>query len=185
MTYLAVAAGLSMMSRGKVSRLIITRPAVEAGERLGFLPGTQQDKLDPYMQPIYDALNDMMPAKMLKGMLEDKTIEVAPLAFMRGRTLSHAYIILDEAQNTTAMQMKMFLTRLGEGSGMAITGDPGQVDLPRGATSGLEDALRVLRENKSGIGRVEFSSADVVRHPLVADIVDAYERDQKAGSRQN
>ncbi|TDL81991.1 PhoH family protein [Palleronia sediminis] len=175
-TYLAVAVGVNMFIEGRVDRIVLSRPAVEAGERLGFLPGDMKEKVDPYMQPLYDALNDFLPGKMLARLMEEKRIEIAPLAFMRGRTLSNAFVVLDEAQNATAMQMKMFLTRLGEGSRMVVTGDRSQVDLPRGQVSGLADAERLL----TGIERIDFSyftSADVVRHPLVARIIEAYERD--------
>lgn len=172
-TYMAVAAGVHMLQNHDIKRLILSRPAVEAGERLGFLPGDMKEKVDPYMQPLYDALGDMIPAKTLQGMIEDKTIEIAPLAFMRGRTLSNAFVLLDEAQNASSMQMKMFLTRLGEGSRMVITGDPGQVDLPRGVVSGLSEAVDLLDEVK-GIGVNTFTSEDVVRHPLVARIIKAY-----------
>ncbi|WP_460272289.1 PhoH family protein [Celeribacter sp. ULVN23_4] len=176
-TYLAVAVGVNMLINGHVDRIILSRPAVEAGERLGFLPGTQDEKVDPYMQPLYDALNDFLPAKQLAKMKEEKTIEIAPLAFMRGRTLSRAFVVLDEAQNATTMQMKMFLTRLGEGSRMVITGDRSQVDLPRGVQSGLRDAERIL----AGVPNISFNyftSKDVVRHPLVAAIIEAYEADE-------
>jgi phosphate starvation-inducible protein PhoH and related proteins len=172
-TYLAVAVGVSMFLDGHVDRIILSRPAVEAGERLGFLPGDMRDKVDPFMQPLYDALHDFLPGKQLAGLMEDKRIEIAPLAFMRGRTLSRAFVVLDEAQNTTAMQMKMFLTRMGEGARMAITGDPSQIDLPRGVVSGLVEAERVLRGVK-GISFTYFTAADVVRHPLVARIIEAY-----------
>ncbi|MEO0633704.1 MAG: PhoH family protein [Pseudomonadota bacterium] len=175
-TYLAVAVGVSMFIQGHVDRIILCRPAVEAGERLGFLPGTQEEKVDPYMQPLYDALNDFLPGKQLAKLKEEKTIEIAPLAFMRGRTLSRAFVVLDEAQNATTMQMKMFLTRLGEGSRMVITGDRTQVDLPRGVTSGLADAERLLHTIPN-IGFNYFTSKDVVRHPLVAAIIEAYEAD--------
>jgi len=179
-TYLAVAAAVSMFFDEKVDRIILSRPAVEAGERLGFLPGDLKEKIDPYLRPLYDALDDMIPAKQLGKLMEEGKIEVAPLAFMRGRTLANAFVVLDEAQNCTAMQMKMFLTRMGEGSRMAITGDPSQIDLPRGTGSGLLEALRVL-EGVGEIGFVRFSSADVVRHPLVARIVEAYDADGNAG----
>ena len=178
-TYLAVAVGVSMFLAGHVDRIILCRPAVEAGERLGFLPGTQEEKVDPYMQPLYDALNDFLPGKQLAKLREDRRIEIAPLAFMRGRTLSNAFVVLDEAQNATAMQMKMFLTRLGEGSRMVITGDRTQVDLPRGVPSGLADAERLLR-HVGDIAFTYFSARDVVRHPLVAAIIDAYDRDAGA-----
>jgi len=173
-TYLAVAAAVSMFFDQTVDRIVLSRPAVEAGERLGFLPGDMKEKIDPYLRPLYDALGDMIPGKQLAKLMEEGKIEVAPLAFMRGRTLANAFVVLDEAQNCTEMQMKMFLTRMGEGSRMAITGDPSQIDLPRGVGSGLIEALRVL-ERVEEIGFVRFSSADVVRHPLVARIVEAYD----------
>ncbi len=175
-TYLAVAAGVAMFLGGHVDRIILSRPAVEAGERLGFLPGDMKDKVDPYMQPLYDALNDFLPGKQLAKLLEEKKIEIAPLAFMRGRTLANAFVVLDEAQNATTMQMKMFLTRLGEGSRMVITGDRTQIDLPRGVPSGLADAERLLGHVK-GISFNYFTAKDVVRHPLVAAIIEAYEQD--------
>jgi len=178
-TYLAVAVGVSMFLQGHVDKIILSRPAVEAGEKLGYLPGDMKEKVDPYMQPLYDALNDFLPGKQASKMMEEKVIEIAPLAFMRGRTLSRAFVVLDEAQNATTMQMKMFLTRLGEGSRMVITGDRSQVDLPRGVTSGLHDAERLLK----GIPKISFNyftSKDVVRHPLVAAIIDAYEADGAA-----
>jgi phosphate starvation-inducible PhoH-like protein len=173
-TYLAVAVGVSKFIAGEVDKIILSRPAVEAGEKLGYLPGDMKDKVDPYMQPLYDALNDFLPAKQLAKLIEEKTIEIAPLAFMRGRTLAHSYIVLDEAQNATSMQMKMFLTRLGEGSRMVITGDRSQVDLPKGAMSGLLDAESLL-SNIAPIGFNYFTSKDVVRHALVATIIEAYE----------
>jgi phosphate starvation-inducible PhoH-like protein len=173
-TYLAVAAAVSMFIEGRVDKIILSRPAVEAGERLGFLPGDMKDKVDPYMQPLYDALNDFFPSKQVAKMIEERQIEIAPLAFMRGRTLSNAAVVLDEAQNATTMQMKMFLTRLGEGSRMAITGDVTQIDLPRGVPSGLVEAERLLRQ-VDGIGFTRFTAEDVVRHPLVARIIRAYE----------
>ncbi|APG48256.1 PhoH family protein [Phaeobacter porticola] len=176
-TYLAVAVGVSMFITGHVDKIILSRPAVEAGEKLGYLPGDMKDKVDPYMQPLYDALNDFLPGKQLAKLLEEKQIEIAPLAFMRGRTLSNAFVVLDEAQNATTMQMKMFLTRLGEGSRMVITGDRSQVDLPRGVSSGLADAERLL----NAIPKISFNyftSRDVVRHPLVAAIIEAYEADE-------
>ena len=179
-TYLAVAVGVTMMISGAVEKIILSRPAVEAGERLGFLPGDMKEKIDPYMQPLYDALNDFLPAKQLQKLMEDKRIEIAPLAFMRGRTLSNAFVVLDEAQNATTMQMKMFLTRLGEGSRMVITGDRTQVDLPRGTASGLADAERILAGVK-GVSFNYFTSKDVVRHPLVARVIEAYERDEAQG----
>jgi len=173
-TYLAVAVGVNMFISGYVDRVVLSRPAVEAGERLGFLPGDMKDKVDPYMQPLYDALNDFMPGKQLTKLLEEKRIEIAPLAFMRGRTLSNAFVVLDEAQNATAMQMKMFLTRLGEGSRMVITGDRSQIDLPRGVTSGLNDAEALLKDINA-ISFSYFTAKDVVRHSLVAKIIEAYD----------
>jgi phosphate starvation-inducible PhoH-like protein len=173
-TYLAVAAAVAMFLDGHVDRIILSRPAVEAGERLGFLPGDMKEKVDPYMQPLYDALNDFFPAKQVAKLIEEKQIEIAPLAFMRGRTLANAFVALDEAQNATTLQMKMFLTRLGEGSRMAVTGDVTQIDLPRGVTSGLIEAERVLCEVE-GVGFTRFTAEDVVRHPLVARIIRAYE----------
>jgi phosphate starvation-inducible PhoH-like protein len=178
-TYLAVAAAVAMFIDGQVDRIILSRPAVEAGERLGFLPGDMKEKVDPYMQPLYDALNDFFPARQVQKMIEEKQIEIAPLAFMRGRTLANAFVVLDEAQNATAMQMKMFLTRLGEGSRMAVTGDVTQIDLPRGVASGLVEAERILRDVE-GVGFTRFSAADVVRHPLVARIIGAYEAAARA-----
>ncbi len=179
-TYLAVAVGVTMFISGAVEKIILSRPAVEAGERLGFLPGDMREKIDPYMQPLYDALNDFLPQKQVQKLLEEKRIEIAPLAFMRGRTLSNAFVVLDEAQNATTMQMKMFLTRLGEGSRMVITGDRTQVDLPRGTPSGLQDAERILAGVK-GVTFNYFTSKDVVRHPLVARVIEAYERDEAKG----
>lgn len=179
-TYIAVAMAVNKFVNGEVDRIILSRPAVEAGERLGFLPGDMKDKVDPYMQPLYDALNDFLPGKQLAKLIEEKRIEIAPLAFMRGRTLSNAFVVLDEAQNATGMQMKMFLTRLGQGARMAITGDRSQVDLPRGVTSGLREAERIL-EGVKGISFNYFTSADVVRHPLVAKIIEAYDKDAPAG----
>ncbi len=176
-TYLAVAVGVTMLISGAVEKIILSRPAVEAGERLGFLPGDMKEKIDPYMQPLYDALNDFLPQKQLAKLMEEKRIEIAPLAFMRGRTLSNAFVVLDEAQNATAMQMKMFLTRLGQGSRMVITGDRSQVDLPRGVPSGLAEAERILAGVK-GVTFNYFTSKDVVRHPLVARIIEAYESDE-------
>jgi phosphate starvation-inducible PhoH-like protein len=178
-TYLAVAVGVTMLVGGHVDKIILSRPAVEAGERLGFLPGDMKEKVDPYMQPLYDALNDFLPAKQLAKLMEEKRIEIAPLAFMRGRTLSSAFVVLDEAQNATTMQMKMFLTRLGQGSRMVITGDRTQVDLPRGTASGLADAERILAGVK-GVAFNYFTARDVVRHPLVARVIEAYERDDGA-----
>ncbi|MEL6837755.1 MAG: PhoH family protein [Pseudomonadota bacterium] len=178
-TYLAVAVGVNMLISGHVDKIILSRPAVEAGEKLGYLPGDMKDKVDPYMQPLYDALNDFLPGKQSAKMIEEKIIEIAPLAFMRGRTLSNAFVVLDEAQNATTMQMKMFLTRLGEGSRMVITGDRTQIDLPRGVSSGLWDAERLLKSIPK-ISFNYFSSKDVVRHPLVAAIIEAYEKDEQA-----
>lgn len=172
-TYLAVAVAVQMLLQKRVDRIILSRPAVEAGERLGFLPGDLKEKIDPYLRPLYDALYDTLPGEQVVREIESGVIEVAPLAFMRGRTLANSYVILDEAQNTTPVQMKMFLTRLGENSRMAITGDPSQVDLPLGAKSGLRDALDVL-EGVPGMATVRFSDADVVRHPLVTRVVKAY-----------
>ena len=179
-TYLAVLAGVSMLSAGRVRRLIFSRPAVEAGERLGFLPGDLREKVDPYLRPIYDALYDCMPADQVEKRLETGDIEIAPLAFMRGRTLRDAFILIDEAQNTSPSQMKMVLTRLGEGGRMVITGDPTQVDLPPGQRSGLIDALEVLH-GVDGVGVTRFSEEDVVRHPMVARIVKAYAARDAAG----
>ena len=173
-TYLAVAQAASYLERGLVERIVLSRPAVEAGERLGFLPGDMRDKVDPYLRPLYDALYDVLPPEKVEKDLETGTIEIAPLAFMRGRTLAHSFVILDEAQNTTSMQMKMFLTRHGEGSRMVITGDPSQIDLPPGQKSGLDEAVRLL-ENIEGIETVKFTAADVVRSELVARIVAAYD----------
>ncbi|MBN9090097.1 MAG: PhoH family protein [Reyranella sp.] len=181
-TYLAVAMGVSLLLAGKVERMVLSRPAVEAGERLGFLPGDLKEKIDPYLRPLYDALHDMVPAEQIAKRMEDGDIEIAPLAFMRGRTLSHCYVILDEAQNTTAMQMRMFLTRLGEGSRMVVTGDPSQVDLPRGEKSGLADAVDTL-SHVEGIRFVRLSSKDVVRHDLVTRIVEAYDARDRAKSK--
>lgn len=174
-TYLAVAVGVNMFMNGEVDKIILSRPAVEAGERLGFLPGDMKDKVDPYMQPLYDALNDFIPSKQMLRLLEEKKIEIAPLAFMRGRTLNNAFVVLDEAQNATTMQMKMFLTRLGQGSRMAITGDRSQIDLPRGVKSGLWEAEELLSK-VIGVDFSYFTSKDVVRHPLVAKIIEAYEK---------
>ena len=178
-TYLAVAVAVNQMINGHVDKVILSRPAVEAGERLGFLPGDMKDKVDPYMQPLYDALNDFLPARQLGKLIEEKNIEIAPLAFMRGRTLSNAYVVLDEAQNATSMQMKMFLTRLGQGSRMVVTGDRSQVDLPRGVSSGLREAERILGKVE-GISFNYFTARDVVRHPMVAKIIDAYDADSPA-----
>jgi phosphate starvation-inducible PhoH-like protein len=174
-TYLAVAQGVALLQAGRVDRIVLSRPAVEAGERLGFLPGDMKEKVDPYLRPLYDALHDMLPAEQVTRRLAAGEIEIAPLAFMRGRTLAHCFAILDEAQNTTPAQMKMFLTRMGEGTRMAITGDPSQVDLPYGQKSGLVEAISILRD-VPGIGFTHFDERDVVRHPLVGRIVSAYGR---------
>nr|WP_043365802.1 PhoH family protein [Belnapia sp. F-4-1] len=180
-TYLAVAQGVALLQAGRVDRIVLSRPAVEAGERLGFLPGDLKEKVDPYLRPLYDALHDMLPAEQVARRITSGEIEIAPLAFMRGRTLAHCYAILDEAQNTTPAQIKMFLTRMGEGTRMVITGDPTQVDLPAGQRSGLSDALSIL-DGVEGIGVARFDERDVVRHPLVARIVAAYGRaDGQAG----
>lgn len=176
-TYLAVAYAAACLERGETERLILSRPAVEAGERLGFLPGDMREKVDPYLRPLYDALYDVLPPERVERGLETNVIEIAPLAFMRGRTLSHATIILDEAQNTTSMQMKMFLTRLGERSKMVVTGDPSQIDLPPGQSSGLKEAISLL-EGVEDIAHIAFTGADVVRRELVARIVEAYEKGQ-------
>ncbi|MBS7394391.1 MAG: PhoH family protein [Sodaliphilus sp.] len=174
-TYLAVAMAVRALKNREVRKIILSRPAVEAGEKLGFLPGDMKDKIDPYLQPLYDALEDMIPNAKLKEYMETKVIQIAPLAFMRGRTLNDAIVVLDEAQNTTTHQIKMFLTRLGMGSKMIVTGDVTQIDLPRTTASGLIQALKILR-NVKGIGRVEFEKKDIVRHHLVQRIVEAYER---------
>ena len=173
-TYLAVAVAVAHLTKGEVDRIVLSRPAVEAGERLGFLPGDLREKVDPYLRPLYDALYDMMPADQVLRRLSTGEIEIAPLAFMRGRTLTHCYVILDEAQNTTPVQMKMFLTRLGEKSRMAVTGDLSQVDLPPGQRSGLQDAVDTLA-GIEGVAMVHFTDADIVRHPLVTRIVRAYD----------
>jgi phosphate starvation-inducible PhoH-like protein len=173
-TWLAVGHAISLLERGAVERLILSRPAVEAGERLGFLPGDMREKIDPYLRPVYDALHDFMDARMVERGLQTGMIEIAPLAFMRGRTLTNAVVLLDEAQNTTSMQMKMFLTRLGEGSRMIINGDPSQTDLPAGQKSGLSEAIRLL-SGLEGIAHIAFREQDVVRHDLVRRIVAAYE----------
>ncbi len=174
-TYLAVAKAVERLVRGEVDRIVLSRPAVEAGEQLGFLPGTMREKVDPYLRPLYDALHDMLPPNQVARRLESGEIEIAPLAFMRGRTLANAFVILDEAQNTTAVQMKMFLTRLGENARMVVTGDLTQVDLPRGTRSGLRDAIDVL-SGIEGVGVMTFTERDVVRHPLVGRIVRAYDQ---------
>ncbi len=183
-TYLAVAVAVSMLLEETVERIILTRPAVEAGERLGFLPGALEEKVDPYMRPMYDALYDMMPGDRVLRRRDAGDIEVAPLAYMRGRTLSNACIILDEAQNTTPMQMKMFLTRMGDNSRMVVTGDPSQIDLPAGTRSGLHDAMEIL-DGVDDIKMIRFGAEDVVRHPLVASIVRAYDRHDQGSSGGN
>jgi phosphate starvation-inducible PhoH-like protein len=172
-TFIGVALAVKALKEKRVKRIIITRPAVEAGENLGFLPGDLKEKLDPYMQPIYDALRDMIPAERLATYIEKGTIQIAPLAFMRGRTLDHAYVILDESQNTTHAQMKMFLTRMGKDAKFFITGDPGQIDLPRRVTSGLKEALLILK-NVDGVGMMYLDDSDVVRHRLVRKVIEAY-----------
>jgi phosphate starvation-inducible PhoH-like protein len=172
-----------MLTSGKVERIVLSRPAVEAGERLGFLPGDMKEKVDPYLRPLYDALNDMLPGETLTKRMASGEIEIAPLAFMRGRTLAHAFVILDEAQNTTPVQMKMFLTRMGEGTRMVITGDLTQIDLPPNTRSGLADALDTL-EGVQGIGVARFANSDVVRHPLVGRIVEAYDQRYAAVKEQ-
>jgi phosphate starvation-inducible PhoH-like protein len=181
-TWLAVAHAVQLFERKEVDRIILSRPAVEAGERLGFLPGDMREKVDPYLRPIYDALYDLMDARIVERALETTEIEIAPLAFMRGRTLSNAVVILDEAQNTTSMQMKMFLTRLGENSRMIVTGDPSQVDLPPGQISGLAESTRLLK-NVEGIGVVTYTAEDVIRHELVVRIVEAYDKDTRKVAR--
>lgn len=174
-TYTAVALAVKALRNKEIKKIIITRPAVEAGENLGFLPGDLKEKIDPYLRPIYDALEDMIPSEKLKFYLENNTIEIAPLAYMRGRTLNKAFILLDEAQNTTSMQMKMFLTRMGIGSKTIITGDQSQIDLPKNQVSGLADAVKILKDIK-GISVIELDGSDVVRHKLVKSIVEAYEK---------
>jgi phosphate starvation-inducible PhoH-like protein len=181
-TWLAVAHAVALYERKEVDRMVLSRPAVEAGERLGFLPGDLREKIDPYLRPMYDALFDLMDARIVERALQTNEIEIAPLAFMRGRTLSNAVVILDEAQNTTAMQMKMFLTRLGENSRMIVTGDPSQVDLPPGQVSGLAEATQLLK-NVEGIGHATFGAEDVIRHELVAKIVAAYDKADAARRR--
>ena len=177
-TYLAVAAAVQSLLNNQISRIILSRPAVEAGERLGFLPGDLKEKIDPYLRPLYDALNDLMPKKILENNIESGIIEIAPLAFMRGRTLENAFIILDEAQNTTNMQMKMFVTRLGRNSKMVILGDVTQIDLPTGSSSGLNQILKLLPKEE-GIEIINFQSKDIVRHRLVDKIVKAYSKLKK------
>ena len=183
-TYLAVACAVDALERDAVKRIVLTRPAVEAGERLGFLPGDLAQKVDPYLRPLYDALYDLMGFDRTQKMFEKQVIEIAPLAYMRGRTLNHSFVILDEAQNTTPEQMKMFLTRIGFGSKAVVTGDVTQIDLERSQKSGLVDAVNVLK-NVRGIAFTHFTSADVVRHPLVARIVDAYEAANKSVPPRN
>lgn len=182
-TYIAIALAVAALKNKEARKLILSRPAVEAGEKLGFLPGDMKDKIDPYLQPLYDALEDMLPAVKLKEYMESGTIQIAPLAFMRGRTLNDAVIILDEAQNTTTHQMKMFLTRLGMNAKMVITGDITQIDLPRHTRSGLMQALNILKDVK-GIGLIEYGKKDIVRHPLVQRIVDAYEYREAADEKE-
>ena len=182
-TYLAVAMAVSLLMAGEVDRIILSRPAVEAGERLGFLPGDLREKVDPYLRPLYDALYDMLPADQVMKRLGSGEIEVAPLAFMRGRTLGHSFIILDEAQNTTPVQMKMCLTRLGENSRMVVTGDTSQVDLPAGARSGLADAIETL-EGVDGVTFVHFTDVDMARHPLVTRVVRAYEKSERRHAKK-
>ena len=177
-TYLAVATAVQCLLRNQISRIILSRPAVEAGERLGFLPGDLKEKIDPYLRPLYDALNDLMPKKILENYIDTGIIEIAPLAFMRGRTLENAFIILDEAQNTTNMQMKMFVTRLGRNSKMVILGDVTQIDLPVGNKSGLKEILKLIPKEE-GIDTIKFQSKDIVRHRLVDKIVKAYSKPQK------
>jgi phosphate starvation-inducible PhoH-like protein len=184
-TYVAIALAVRALKNREVKKIILSRPAVEAGEKLGFLPGDMKDKIDPYLQPLYDALEDMIPAVKLKEYMETNVIQIAPLAFMRGRTLNDAVIVLDEAQNTTTHQIKMFLTRMGMNAKMIITGDVTQIDLPRSTPSGLIQALRILHDI-NGIGRIEFGKKDIVRHPLVQRIVEAYARaDEEAKAAAN
>lgn len=183
-TYIAIALAVRALKNREVRKIILSRPAVEAGEKLGFLPGDMKDKIDPYLQPLYDALEDMIPAMKLKEYMETKVIQIAPLAFMRGRTLNDAVIVLDEAQNTTTHQIKMFLTRLGMNAKMIVTGDVTQIDLPRSTQSGLVQALSILR-NVEGVGRVEFGKKDIVRHHLVQRIVEAYERHDEEAARRD
>ncbi|MCD7973814.1 MAG: PhoH family protein [Candidatus Azobacteroides sp.] len=177
-TYTAIALAVRALKNKEVRKIILSRPAVEAGEKLGFLPGDMKEKIDPYLQPLYDALEDMIPVAKLKDYIENNVIQIAPLAFMRGRTLNDAVIILDEAQNTTTQQIKMFLTRLGMNGKMIVTGDVTQIDLPASQTSGLTHSMNILK-NVSGIGKIEFNKKDIVRHKLVQKIVDAYEKNEK------
>ena len=172
-TYLAVAVAVAMLKNREVERLILSRPAVEAGERLGFLPGDLKDKVDPYLRPLYDALHDMMPGDQVERLIENGEIEIAPLAFMRGRTLANSYIILDEAQNTTPAQMKMFLTRMGKNAKFLLTGDPGQIDLPRRIISGLKEAMLILKD-VDGVKMIFLDDKDVIRHRLVKKVIEAY-----------
>ena len=181
-TYISVALAVRALKNKEVRKLIITRPAVEAGENLGFLPGDLKEKIDPYLRPIYDGLNDMIPFEKLQYYMEREIIEIAPLAYMRGRTLNNAFILLDEAQNTTPMQMKMFLTRMGPDSKMIVTGDTSQVDLPKKQTSGLNEAVRIVKDVK-GIGVIELSEKDVIRHKLIRDIIEAYEKDSSSDKK--
>ncbi|MDR0419387.1 MAG: PhoH family protein, partial [Prevotellaceae bacterium] len=178
-TYTAIALAVRTLKNKGVKKIILTRPAIEAGERLGFLPGDMKDKLDPYLQPLYDALNDMIPAKKLQGYMEEGIVQIVPLAYMRGRTLDHAFVILDEAQNTTLPQIKMFLTRMGKNAKFIVTGDVTQIDLPRKSDSGLEKSLLILKGIK-GIGVVEFNKNDIIRHKLVSKIVNAFEKKEDA-----
>ena len=180
-TYLAVAKAVESLVRGEIDRIVLSRPAVEAGEQLGFLPGDMKDKVDPYLRPLYDALHDMLPGNQVAKKIDTGEIEIAPLAFMRGRTLSHSFVILDEAQNTTAVQMKMFLTRLGENARMVVTGDLSQVDLPGGARSGLRDAVNVLKD-VDGVAFLNFTAKDVIRHQLVSRVIEAYDTRDTAKS---
>jgi phosphate starvation-inducible PhoH-like protein len=177
-TYTGVAMAVKALKEKEIKKIILTRPAVEAGENLGYLPGDLKEKLDPFMQPLYDALRDMIPVNKLQKFLEDRTIEIAPLAFMRGRTLDNAFVILDEAQNTTNAQMKMFLTRMGMNAKFMVTGDPGQIDLPRKVSSGLKDAIKIL-SRKKGIDIIYLDDKDVIRHPIVKKVIDAYNKIEK------
>ena len=177
-TYLAVACAVESLLKKDINKIILSRPAVEAGERLGFLPGDLKEKIDPYLRPLYDAMNDLIPEKTLERYIENNTIEIAPLAFMRGRTLENAFIILDEAQNTSSMQMKMFLTRLGKNSSMVVVGDSTQIDLPRGERSGLSEILEIMPKTND-IGQVHFKNKDITRHRLVSKIVKAYENNKR------
>ena len=181
-TYLAVACAVESLLKKDINRIILSRPAVEAGERLGFLPGDLKEKIDPYLRPLYDAMNDLIPEKTLERYIENNTIEIAPLAFMRGRTLENAFIILDEAQNTSSMQMKMFLTRLGKNSSMVVVGDSTQIDLPRGERSGLSEILEIMPRTND-IGQVYFKTKDITRHSLVSKIVKAYENNKRETKR--